>query len=120
LEIIAIERGEQVNALWVVAAALAVYLIADRYPSLSIANRVMKLNPNRATPAVRHNDEPDSVPTNLYVSFGRRGGLPWRDPASADIFLDCVEENIEDRLRTGDRTRALESARLLWAKSPAW
>ena len=111
MEIIAIERGEQVNALWVVAAALAVYLIA---------NRVMKLNPNRATPAVRHNDEPDSVPTNLYVSFGRRGGLPWRDPASADIFLDCVEENIEDRLRTGDRTRALESARLLWAKSPAW
>ena len=37
-----------------------------------------------------------------------------------DIFLDCVVENIEDRLRTGDRTRALKSARLLWTKSPAW
>ena len=35
-----------------------------------------------------------------------------------DIFLDCVVENIEDRLRTGDRTRALESARLLREESP--
>jgi GT2 family glycosyltransferase len=35
-----------------------------------------------------------------------------------DIFLDCVVENIEDRLRTGDRIRAIESARLLWAESP--
>jgi hypothetical protein len=35
-----------------------------------------------------------------------------------DIFLDCVVENIEDRLRTGDRTRALSSARLLAKESP--
>lgn len=34
------------------------------------------------------------------------------------IFLDCVVENIEDRLRTGDRIRALRSARLLSMESP--
>jgi GT2 family glycosyltransferase len=35
-----------------------------------------------------------------------------------EIFLDCVVENIEDRLRTGDRIRALESARLLAEECP--
>jgi glycosyltransferase involved in cell wall biosynthesis len=35
-----------------------------------------------------------------------------------EIFLDCVVENIEDRLSTNDRTRALRSAELLWAESP--
>jgi glycosyltransferase involved in cell wall biosynthesis len=35
-----------------------------------------------------------------------------------DIFLDCVVENIVDRLRSGDRTRALRSARLLQAEDP--
>src|SRR5829696_2854768 len=68
--IIATARGEQVNALWIVVAAIAVYLIAYRYYSLFIANRVMKLDPNRATPAVRHNDGLDYVPTNKYVLYG--------------------------------------------------
>jgi GT2 family glycosyltransferase len=36
-----------------------------------------------------------------------------------EIFLDCVVENIEDRLRAGDRARAIRSARLLKAESPA-
>jgi len=35
-----------------------------------------------------------------------------------EIFLDCVVENIEDRLSTNDHTRALRSAELLWAESP--
>jgi glycosyltransferase involved in cell wall biosynthesis len=35
-----------------------------------------------------------------------------------DIFLDCVVENIEDRLRTGDRMGALRSARVLRIESP--
>jgi carbon starvation protein len=70
LGLIAIERGEHVNALWVVVAAIAVYLIAYRYYSLFIAKRVMRLDPDRATPAVRHNDGLDYVPTNRYVLFG--------------------------------------------------
>ncbi|MEO5797353.1 MAG: carbon starvation CstA family protein [Rhodoferax sp.] len=67
---IALHRGETVNALWVVATAIAVYLIAYRYYSLFIADTVLKLDPNRPTPAVRLNDGLDYVPTNKYVLFG--------------------------------------------------
>ncbi|MEZ0167463.1 carbon starvation CstA family protein [Microvirga sp. TS319] len=70
LALIAVERGEHVNALWIVVAAIATYLIAYRYYSLFIARRVMQLDPDRATPAVRHNDGLDYIPTNRYVLFG--------------------------------------------------
>src|SRR5215203_297813 len=70
LAIIATARGEHVNALWIVVAAIAVYLIAYRYYSLFIARRVMRLDPDRPTPAVRHNDGLDYVPTDRYVLFG--------------------------------------------------
>jgi glycosyltransferase involved in cell wall biosynthesis len=36
-----------------------------------------------------------------------------------DIFLDCLVENVEDRMRSGDREGALRSARLLARESPA-
>ncbi|RXZ42009.1 carbon starvation CstA family protein [Crenobacter cavernae] len=67
---VALHRGETINALWIVAAAVSVYLIAYRYYSRFIANKVMRLDPNRQTPAVRHNDGLDYVPTNKYVLFG--------------------------------------------------
>ena len=67
---VGIGRGEPVNALWIVIAAIAVYLIAYRYYSLFIAGHVMRLDPTRPTPAVRHNDGLDYVPTNKYVLFG--------------------------------------------------
>ena len=70
LGIVATERGEHVNALWMVVASIAVYLIAYRYYSLFIANKVMRLDANRPTPAVLHNDGLDYVPTNRYVLFG--------------------------------------------------
>ena len=70
LAIVATERGEHVNALWVVIAAVAVYLIAYRYYSLYIAERIMRLDSARPTPAVLHNDGLDYVPTNKYVLFG--------------------------------------------------
>jgi hypothetical protein len=35
-----------------------------------------------------------------------------------DIFLDCVVENIEDRLRAGNHPGALRSARRLKRESP--
>ena len=68
--LVGINRGEPVNALWIVIAAIAVYLIAYRYYSLFIARRVMRVDPARPTPAVRHNDGLDYVPTNKYVLFG--------------------------------------------------
>ncbi len=70
LSIVAIERGEAVNALWIVVAAVCVYLIAYRYYSKFIADKVMKLDAKRATPALRHNDGLDYVPTNKSVLFG--------------------------------------------------
>ena len=70
LATVATARGEHVNALWIVVAAIAVYLIAYRYYSLYIARNVMQLDPERPTPAVRHNDGLDYVPTNRYVLYG--------------------------------------------------
>ena len=67
---IALRRGEQINALWIVVAAVSIYLVAYRYYSLFIATRVMGLDPSRATPAVLRNDGLDFVPTNKHVLFG--------------------------------------------------
>jgi len=67
---IALHRGETVNALWIVVAAVSVYLIAFRYYSLFIAKRVVSVDPSRVTPAVRRNDGLDYVPTNKYILFG--------------------------------------------------
>ncbi len=68
--IVALNRGETINALWLVIAAVCSYLIAYRYYSLFIAEKVMELDPKRMTPAQRHNDGLDYVPTNKYVLFG--------------------------------------------------
>lgn len=70
LGVVALRRGEPVSALWIVVASVAVYLVAYRYYSLYIANKVMGLDPTRATPAVVNNDGLNFVPTNKYVLFG--------------------------------------------------
>ena len=67
---IALRRGEQINALWIVVAAVSIYLVSYRYYSLFIANKVMGLDPTRATPAILRNDGLDFVPTNKHVLFG--------------------------------------------------
>src|SRR5574337_564331 len=70
LAYVALNRGETINALWIVVAAVSVYLIAYRYYSLFIAKHVMSLDADRMNPAYRHNDGLDYVPTNKYVLFG--------------------------------------------------
>lgn len=67
---VALRRGEHINALWIVVAAVSLYLVAYRFYSLFIANKVMQLDPTRATPAVINNDGLDYVPTNKHVLFG--------------------------------------------------
>ncbi|MGG1949391.1 carbon starvation CstA family protein [Trinickia sp. NRRL B-1857] len=67
---IALAHGERVSALWIVIAAVCVYLIAYRFYSRFVADRVLQLDPTRMTPAVRHNDGLDYVPTNRFVLFG--------------------------------------------------
>ena len=68
--ILAISRGEHVNAVWLVLAAICVYSIAYRFYSLFIATKVFELNSRRLTPAHRLTDGLDYVPTNKYVLFG--------------------------------------------------
>ncbi|KQV87400.1 carbon starvation CstA family protein [Pelomonas sp. Root1237] len=70
LATVALSRGETISALWVVAAALCTYLIAYRYYSLFIANKVLELDPKRQTPAWKYNDGLDYVPTNKHVLYG--------------------------------------------------
>ena len=68
--ILAVSRGEHVNAVWLVLAAICVYSIAYRFYSLFIANKVFELDSRRLTPAHRMPDGLDYVPTNKYVLFG--------------------------------------------------
>ena len=67
---VALANGETINALWIVVAAVAVYLIGFRFYARFIGTHVMQLDANRATPAVRLNDGLDYVPTNKHVLFG--------------------------------------------------
>src|SRR5215470_15660380 len=67
---LALVRGEPVNAVWFVIAAAAVYLVAYRFYAAFLAARVFALDDARATPAERLNDGRDFVPTNRWVVFG--------------------------------------------------
>src|SRR5438094_9849589 len=67
---IALRRGETLNAIWFVIAALCSYLLAYRLYSAFIAARLLSLDDTRATPAERHDDGRDFVPTNKWVLFG--------------------------------------------------
>jgi len=68
--IVALNRGEPVNAAWLVVAAVCVYAIAYRFYGLFIANKVLGVNASRQVPAYRRNDGLDYVPTNRYVLYG--------------------------------------------------
>ena len=67
---IAIHRGESINAIWFVAAAICTYLVAYRFYSAWICAKVLVLDETRATPAERFNNGRDFVPTNRWVTFG--------------------------------------------------
>ena len=67
---IALNRGESINAIWFIVAAICTYLIGYRFYSAWIAARVLMLDETRATPAVRLADGRDYVPTNRWVVFG--------------------------------------------------
>jgi len=67
---VALARGESLNALWLITAAVCVYLIAYRFYSAWIAANVLTIDATRATPAERLNNGRDYVPTNRWVVFG--------------------------------------------------
>ena len=70
LSVVALSRGEAVNALWIVVAAISSFLVAYRYYALYISRVVMRLDDGRPTPAVRRADGLDYVTTDRVVLFG--------------------------------------------------
>src|ERR1700723_1331642 len=67
---IAVHRGEPINAMWFVAAALGCYAVGFRFYSAFVAARLLALDDTRATPAEIHDDGRDFVPTNKWILFG--------------------------------------------------
>src|SRR5438128_4222950 len=70
LATVALHRGEQINAMWLVVAAGCTYAIGYRFYSKFVATKVLVLDPQRATPAERLENGRDFVPTNKWVVFG--------------------------------------------------
>ena len=68
--VIAVSRGEPINAVWLVAAAACIYALGYRFYSRFVAYRILRLNDLRATPAERLEDGRDFVLTNKWVVFG--------------------------------------------------
>ena len=68
--VVALARGEEISAVWLVVAALGSYAIAYRFYSRFIARRVLKLDDSRATPAERLEDGVDFQPTDRRVLLG--------------------------------------------------
>src|SRR6201982_559094 len=67
---ISLHRGEQINALWLVSAAVCSYAVGYRFYSKFIAVKMLALDAQRATPAERLENGRDFVPTNKWVVFG--------------------------------------------------
>jgi carbon starvation protein len=68
--VLAVRRGEPVNSVYLLTAALCTYAIGYRFYSRWIAARVLSLNDRRATPCEVHDDGKDFVRTNRWIVFG--------------------------------------------------
>lgn len=67
---IALHRGESINALWLIIAAVCFYAIAYRFYAAWIAAKILIIDETRATPAERLDNGRDFIPTNKWVVFG--------------------------------------------------
>jgi carbon starvation protein len=89
--VLALARGETINAAWLLVAAVCTYVIGFRFYSKFLATRVFGLDARRATPAERFNNGRDFVPTNRWVLFGHHfaaiaGAGPLVGPVLAAQF----------------------------------
>ena len=93
---IALNRSEPVSAAWLVTAAICVYLIAYRFYSKFLAEKVLQLDDNRQTPAERL----DYVPTNKYVNVFIERRYNRRGPdAAARAFSAEVDTGSAQKMR---------------------
>src|SRR5918996_957722 len=89
--VLALSRGETINAAWLLTAALCTYAVAYRFYSRFLARRVFGLDDRRATPAERFNNGRDFVPTSRWVLYGHHfaaiaGAGPLVGPVLAAQF----------------------------------
>src|SRR5213082_1479280 len=89
--VLALSRGETINAAWLLTAAVCTYAVGYRFYSKFLASRVFGLDDRRATPAERFNNGRDFVPTNKWVLFGHHfaaiaGAGPLVGPVLAAQF----------------------------------
>ncbi len=89
--VLALSRGETVNAAWLLTAAVCTYAVGYRFYSKFLATRVFGLDDRRATPAERFNNGRDYVPTNKWVLYGHHfaaiaGAGPLVGPVLAAQF----------------------------------
>jgi carbon starvation protein len=89
--VLALSRGETINAAWLVIAAVCTYAVGYRFYGRFIASNVFGLDPRRATPAERLSNGRDFVPTNRWVLFGHHfaaiaGAGPLVGPVLAAQF----------------------------------
>jgi len=89
--VLALSRGETVNAAWLLTAAVCTYAVGYRFYSKFLATRVFGLDDRRATPAERYNNGRDFVPTNKWVLYGHHfaaiaGAGPLVGPVLAAQF----------------------------------
>ena len=93
--IIALARGEPINAAWLVIAATCTYVIAYRFYAYFITGKVFGVDSRRMTPAYRRNDGLDYVPPTRWVLFGHHfaaiaGAGPLVGPVPSMNFVTCA------------------------------
>src|SRR5687767_15766138 len=88
---IALQRDEPINALWIIVAAVCIYLLGYRFYAAWITAKVLSADATRATPAERLNNGRDYVPTHRWIVFGHHfaaiaGAGPLVGPTLAAQF----------------------------------
>jgi carbon starvation protein len=91
MAVLALHRGETINAAWLVIAALCTYAVAFRFYARFIGRKVLELDGTRATPSERLANKRDFVPTNRWVTYGHHfaaiaGAGPLVGPVLAAQF----------------------------------
>jgi len=89
--VVALNRGETINSIWLLTAAVCTYAVAYRFYALFVSRKVFELDDRRATPAERLNNGRDFIPTNRWVLFGHHfaaiaGAGPLVGPTLAAQF----------------------------------
>lgn len=125
--IIALARGETVNAVWFVVAAICTYIIGYRFYARLIEMKIVRPRDDHATPAEVLEDGTDYVPTDRRVLFGHHfaaiaGAGPLVGPVLAAqmgylpgtiwivlgaVFGGCVQDYLVLWISTRRRGRSL-------------